>query len=225
MASDQKKKESKSDPVPVPELEGNKVVKSPSPRSSCGSTKEPVNKIEREQKQNIRVIPPRLEEGEIVLNGKVFGRQSEKGWGPIPRDDIQSIDANAVFRAMFIGNTRVCIAQNRPSGLVIKPGVEVKGIEPARAMFNSDTSHPRIKYARSAERWGIINLCRAIIDNGPIPDAGFFMFKWRDAVKPEIICTTNTRKPRSRVTPADKTRLLSEIYKVEMMSKGGGRQA
>eukprot|EP00965_Chrysotila_dentata_P171273 5652139-Pleurochrysis_carterae.AAC.1 len=96
----------------------------------------------------------------------------------------------------------------------------MKGDEP-RAMFNSDTSHPRIKYARSAERWGIVYLCRAIINNGPIPDDNCFMFKWRDAVKPETIRTTNTRKPRSRVTPGDKTRLLSEMYKVEMMSKGG----
>eukprot|EP00965_Chrysotila_dentata_P146431 4834880-Pleurochrysis_carterae.AAC.1 len=46
------------------------------------------------------------------------------------------------------------------------------------------------------------------------------MFKWRDAVKPETIRMTNTRKLRDRVTSADKTRLLSEIYKVEMMSKG-----
>eukprot|EP00965_Chrysotila_dentata_P209266 6185192-Pleurochrysis_carterae.AAC.6 len=202
---------------------------------------------DKEQKQNIGVIPPRLEDDGIILglpktkpkrappsgprkenegllfyvqDGKVFGKQGDKGRGPVPRDKIQTIDADAEFRSMFIGKTRVCIAPSCPSGVVLKPGVEVKGIDP-RTMFNSCTSHPRIKYARSAEKWGTIKLCRAFIGNGRIPDNNCFMFKWRDAVKPETIRTTNTRKPRSRITPADRAKLLSEMYKVEIMSKGG----
>eukprot|EP00965_Chrysotila_dentata_P093581 3092387-Pleurochrysis_carterae.AAC.1 len=98
---------------------------------------------------------------------------------------------------MFIGNTRVCIAPCRPPGLVLASGVEVKGIDP-RDMFNSETTHPRIKYARSAERWGISSVCRAIINNDQVSGEDVFMFKWRDAVKPETIRTTNARKPRSK---------------------------